>query len=96
MRHKDVLPSYATARDVTEFNDNAGVVEGLQEGTSDLDCIDADRAKKFDWNESDGVGKTGERFMDQFPPDSDLDEGDHAIEAEDESNAAFISEESIA
>ena len=54
------LPSYATARDVIEVNDNADVVEGLQEGTFDLDCIDADRPNEYAWNESDGVGETDE------------------------------------
>jgi len=58
------LPSYATARDVTEVNNNAGVVEGLEERTFDLDCIDADRPNEYDWNESDGVGEIGEQFRD--------------------------------
>jgi hypothetical protein len=90
------LQSYATAIDVTEVNDNGGVVEGLQDGSFDLDCIDAGPPNEYDWNESDEVGETGERSMDQFPPDSALDEGDHAIEAEDELCAPFISHESIA
>jgi hypothetical protein len=90
------LPSYATARDVSEVSDNAGVVQGLEERTFDLGCIDADRPNEYAWNESDGVGETGEQFMDPFPPDSDVDECDNAIEAEDEFNAPLISEESIA
>ena len=71
-------------------------MEGLEERTFGLDCIHADHPNEYDWNESDGVGETGEQFMDQFPPDSDVDEGDHANEADEDFNAPFISEESIA
>ncbi len=38
----------------------------------------------------------GEQFMDRIPPDSDVDEGDHAIEKDDEFSAPLILEEFIA
>jgi hypothetical protein len=89
-------PQDASARDVTEVSDNAGAVDGLEERTFDLERIDADCPIEYDRNELDGDGEIGEQFMVQFPPDSDVHEGDHAFESEEELNAPFVSEESIA
>ncbi len=90
------LPPDATAEDVTQVSYTAGEVEGLEELTFDLECIDANRPIANDRNESYGAGEMGEQSMDRIPPHTDVDEGDHAIEAEDEFNAPLISEESIA
>ncbi len=70
-------------------------MKGLEERTFNLECIDADRPNEYGRNESYGDGEMGEQFMDQIPPDSDVDEGDHAIEEEDESDP-LISKESTA
>ncbi len=84
------------AEDVTEVSYTAGEVEGLEERTFDLEYIDSDRPNDNDRNESYGVREMGEHFVEQIPPDSDVDEGDNAIEVEDEFNAPLISKESIA
>ncbi len=41
-----------------------------------------------------GLFEMGEKFMDKFPMDSDVDECDHEIEAEEDFNDLLISEES--
>ena len=89
-------PPDATAEDVLEIVFNAGEVQWLKERTSDLECIDAGLPNENDTTESHEVVEMGEEFMEQFPQDSDVDESDHEIEAEEELNDPLISAESIA